>query len=84
MTNFHDTGYGKRFFEYQLPRLCDGLETLGKVVHDLKKEIHLQSESYSMKEIVDAFQTMYMHQDDVRDSIMETFVNELKKRRREQ
>jgi len=33
MPNFHETGYGKRFFESQLPRLIEALESIASAAH---------------------------------------------------
>jgi hypothetical protein len=38
MVEFHETTYGKRFFDAQLPRLIDALEKIGKELEETNKK----------------------------------------------
>ena len=44
MPQFHETGYGKRFFEHQLPTLIENLAKIAEKLEKLVKAIEASKE----------------------------------------
>ena len=61
---FHDTVYGRRFFEHQLPKLIGGVERLSEDVERLASAIERQNE---LKE----YQLGFTQLPDIKDVIKE-------------
>ena len=80
MPQFHETGYGKKFFEYQLPKLIKAIEKIGAELEmsNIRAEDKLTT-PYSKTTVVKAYDDAREYTLTIEGSSIESVKNKSKK-----